>query len=141
MFAYRPSSDRRTYFIVVVAFALLGLVTGVLAGFSRQSAIGAVLPAVLSLVGGLAIYLIGAKKADQGLVGVCVIALSVDLMIGTSWGAVLRDVYEKSFTSAEVRKREALVEVEVRDFRRDLGLPDSAPAAPAKKEAGSSANN
>jgi hypothetical protein len=137
LLVHRPSTDKRTYFIVVLAFAFLGLVAGVLAGLSRQSAIGAVLPAVLSLVGGLAIYLIGARRADQGLVGICVIALSAGLVIGTTWGSVLRDEYENSFNSAEYKKREALIEVEVRDFRRDLGLPDTPPIAPPKTDADS----
>lgn len=80
---------------MLLSFSLLGLVTGLLAGFSREAAMGAVLPAVLSLVGALAIYLVGVEKADQALVGVCVIALSLDLLVGSIWGAVLRDEYER----------------------------------------------
>ena len=131
---HRPQIGRRNFYVVLLAFALLGIVTGLLAGFSRTSAMGAVLPAVLSLVGGLGIYLIGAGKADQGLVATCVIALALDLLIGSLWGAVLRDDFERDLKSASTRKREALIEVEVRDFRKDLGLPEIAPALPTRKE-------
>jgi hypothetical protein len=130
--ACRPKEDRNAHFLAVAAFALLGLVTGFLAGFSRQPAIGAVLPAVLSLVGGLSIYLIGARKVSTGFVGVCVIALSLDLLLGATWGAGAREAYEDAQKSAGHGKQEALVEAEIRDFRRALDLPDYPPTAPPK---------
>lgn len=135
LFMHRPRIGLQKFFIVLLSFALLGIVTGLLAGFSRTSTMGAVLPAVLSLVGGLAIYLVGAEKADQALIGTCVIALSLDLLIGSAWGAVLRDDFEHEAQSASARKREALIEVEVRDFRRELGLPAAPPCQPEKKDA------
>lgn len=135
LLVYRPKTNRSKYFLVLLSFSLLGLVTGLLAGFSRQAAMGAVLPAVLSLVGALAIYLVGVEKADQALVGVCVIALSLDLLVGSMWGSVLRDDYEREAKSAGVRMREALVEVEVREFRKDLGLSEYPPTPSVKKEA------
>lgn len=135
MLAYKPRNTFRKYFVILLSFSLLGLVTGLLAGLSREAAMGAVLPAVLSLVGGLAIYLVGSEKVDQGLVGVCIIALSLDLLVGTIWGSDLRDVYEREAKSAVAQKRNALTEVEVRDFRRDLGLSESPPSVLVKKEA------
>jgi hypothetical protein len=134
VFAHRPRISRKSFFIVLLSFSLLGIVTGLLAGLSRTAAMGAVLPSVLSLVGALGIYLVGAEKADQGLVATCVIALSLDLLIGTAWGAVLRDDFERDAKSALTRKREALIEAEVRDFRRDLGLPDGPPTTASKKD-------
>jgi uncharacterized membrane protein YhaH (DUF805 family) len=138
LLALHPRANRRSYFLVLLSFGILGMVTGLMAGFSRQPAMGAVLPAVLSLVGALAIYLIGAEKADQALVGVCVIALSLNLLVGSMWGAVLRDDFERDPVSAAAKKREALIEVDVRDFRRELGLPDYPPTPPAKNEETSS---
>lgn len=134
LFLHRPRISRRQFFVVLLSFALLGMVTGLLAGFSRTPAMGAVLPAILSLVGGLAIYLVGAEKADQALIGTCVIALSLDLLIGSTWGAVLRDDFDQGAKSASARKREALVEVEVREFRTDLGLPAIPACPPLKKD-------
>lgn len=126
---HRNKGQERLYFLVVLSFAFLGHVTGLLAGFSRQPTMGAVLPAVLSLVGALAIYLIAAKKADQGLVAVCVIALSLGLLVSTLWGAALRDEFEQMGKSKITKMNDALDEVEVRDFRRSLGLPDTPPSS------------
>jgi hypothetical protein len=67
------------------------------------------------------------KGAVQALIGVCVIALSLDLAIGTTWDAVPRGTYKESFKSAEYQEQSALIEVEVRDFRRALDLTDSPP--------------
>lgn len=136
MLVHRSRIGLRITFVVLVSFSLLGIVTGLLAGFSRTPSMGAVLPAVLSLVGGLGIYLVGAGKADQGLVATCVIALSLDLLMGALWGATLRDDFESEAKSAAAQQHEALIEVEVRDFRRALGLPDSPPAPPTAKMEG-----
>jgi hypothetical protein len=124
----RPSSHERDWFLAILAFAMLGLVTGTLAGFSREPVVGAVLPAVLSLVGGLAIYLIGAQRADRSLVGLSVIALAFDLFVGATWGAVLRNSDEEYRQGAAYLERRALIDIEVRNFREALGLPLDADA-------------
>ncbi|MFH1872854.1 MAG: hypothetical protein ABIK82_16735 [Pseudomonadota bacterium] len=134
LLVHRPQISRRSFFIVIFSFALLGMVTGLLAGFSRTSAMGAVLPAILSLVGGLAIYIVSAGKVDQVLVGTCVIALSLNLLIGSTWGALLRSDFEGGEKSANAGMRDALVEVQVREFRRELGLPESPPRQSLKKD-------
>ena len=102
---------------------MLGAVTGVLAGFSRQPVIGAVLPAVLSLVGALTLYLVGHEASNRGLVSCAVIALSFTLWIGANWGATLRDDSERYHLSAVYAKQQAMVELEIREFREGLGLP------------------
>jgi uncharacterized membrane protein YeaQ/YmgE (transglycosylase-associated protein family) len=100
--ALRSADKRKEFFAVVIAFALLGIVAGFLAGFSRAPAMGTVLPAALSLVGALAIFLVGANKdVNQNLVAAAVIALSFSLLLGTLAGAVSRQEHERSATSIE----------------------------------------
>ena len=142
----------------IFALALLGTATGVLAGLSRESAIGAVVPAVLSLVGGLSIYLLGLKKGDSKLVNGAVVALSISLILGTFWGAMMRSFAERDHANWQVdmerskilwktqqerenvslarRKLEALDEDALNTFRRKLGLPPlpPLPASAAKAE-------
>jgi hypothetical protein len=48
-------------FLAKLAFSALGFVTGDIMGNSRDSAVGDVLPAVLTLVAGVSIYVIGTK--------------------------------------------------------------------------------
>ena len=119
----RTRWERRSWAVALFAFSLLGSVTGVLAGFSRQPVIGAVLPAVLSLVGALALYLVGQDSGNRALVSCAVIALSITLWIGANWGARMRDDSEQFKASAAFLKRQAVIELEVREFREALGLP------------------
>jgi hypothetical protein len=119
-----PLISKRDFFWSIYAFSLLGIVTGTLAGLSRQPVISAILPPVLSLVGGLAIYLIGKDKENRVLVGFCIIALSFNLLIGSVWGAKLRETSDAFKNSAEYLKAQALTEIEVREFREALGLPE-----------------
>ena len=53
--------DFRLLLLVLLAFSLLGFVTGQIMGQSREPAVMAVLPAVLTLLGGIDVYLVGAK--------------------------------------------------------------------------------
>lgn len=118
----------------MLALATLGIAAGTLTGLSRDSAVGAVMPAVLSLVGGLTLYMLGLKHGDARLVSGCAIALSLSLLLGAVWGAVLRSdaeheeviwqaAQERDKTSLPRRKLEALDEVELHEFRVALGLP------------------
>jgi hypothetical protein len=76
---------------IVYALSLLGMATGQITGLSRESAVGAVMPAVLTLLGGVMIYLIGLKgERLQTTVVMAVIGLTANLVIGTFWGADLR---------------------------------------------------
>jgi hypothetical protein len=133
-------------FVAILALGLLGITAGVLTGLSRDSAIGAVMPAVLSLVGGLALYLLGLKHGDAKLVGSCVVALSLSLLVGTLWGALLRseaeredaawaDARERQKTSLQRRKLDAIEELELREFRASLGLPSVPEAQPVAASA------
>jgi hypothetical protein len=120
-------------FLAMLSLGLLGITAGVLTGLSRDSAIGAVMPAVLSLVGGLALYILGLKHGDAKLVGSCVLSLSLALLAGTFWGSLLRseaerediawqDARKREEDSLARRKLQALDEVELAEFRSALGL-------------------
>src|SRR5258708_16188199 len=71
--------ERRGIYRVLIAFSALGLITGIVGGDSREPAVGAILPAVLSLVGGIAIYLIGKDVSQRVLVGLSIFCLSISL--------------------------------------------------------------
>lgn len=119
----RPKEERRDFVLIVLAFSMLGLVAGYLTGFSRQAAVGAVLPAVLSLMGGLAVYLLGKDKSIRAIVAISVLAFSVSLVIGTGWGAIMRDSAAEYKRSELYLKQRAYIEAEVKNFRHELGLP------------------
>jgi hypothetical protein len=83
---------------------------------------GAVLPPVLSLVGGLAIYLVGKDNSSRILVCLSVLTLSFNLLIGATWGATLRGEAEDYQNSLNYLKHQALTEIEIQEFREALGL-------------------
>lgn len=118
----RPKTDRVDFIVIVLAFSMLGIVAGYLTGFSRQPAVGSVLPAVLSLIGGLAVFLVGKDKESRLVVGLSVLAFSLCLAIGTTWGSVMRGTAEDYKNSEIYLKQQALIEVQVKEFRESLGL-------------------
>ncbi|MFC5302784.1 hypothetical protein [Azospira restricta] len=118
-----PKEGKRDLVLVLAAFSMLGLVTGYLTGFSRSPAVGAVLPAVLSLVAGMAVFLMGKDAASRTIVALSVLIFSISLVLGTGWGATMRQTAEDYATSETVLKQRALVEAEIREFREALGLP------------------
>lgn len=82
---------RRQWFLPLYAFTILGFVTGLVMGNSRAPVAGAVIPAILTLVGGLTIYLVAKDEQRRQLVAACVIGLAISVWIGAMWGAILNE--------------------------------------------------
>lgn len=86
-------------FLTILAFALLGFVTGQIMGESREPAVSAVLPGVLTFLGGVLVYLIGTKgiqaQANASSMVFCFVAT---LLIGALYGALLRTESDSDFT-------------------------------------------
>jgi hypothetical protein len=127
----------RNAFAVGFAMSLLGMVTGFLTGISRAPAIGTVLPAVLSLIAGLLLFIIGRESDSEKrtLVASCVAALTLNLLVGTLWGSVSREstrsltvTTENEETLRQLICDERLAyEILTRNERLDGGLPDANP--------------
>jgi hypothetical protein len=115
--------DLKELFVVLASFSMLGLVAGYLTGFSRAPAVGAVLPAVLSLLGGVTAFILGRSRESRLLVGTMLFVFSLTLVIGSSWGAIMRDHAERFDQSEQTLMRRAYIESEVNAFRKELGLP------------------
>jgi ABC-type multidrug transport system fused ATPase/permease subunit len=89
-------------FLAISAFSILGFVTGEVMGISRESAVGTVVPAVLTLLGGVAVYLVGSKGAEaQANVSAMVLCFAVALLIGSLFGARLRVEYDYEMADPE----------------------------------------
>ena len=113
------------------AFCALGLVIGYTTAFSRDSAVGTVLPAVLTLIGGVSVVLMGKDEQARTLVCVCVLVFSAGLLIGITWGAVMRGEALAFAESETELKRRANVEASVRKHRQALGLDaENRPSTP-----------
>jgi hypothetical protein len=111
--------DFRLLLLVLLTFSLLGFVTGQIMGQSREPAVMAVLPAVLTLLGGIVVYLIGAKGIQtQAVVSSMVLCFAMALLIGVHFGGRLRvdfdlrsaDYTEDNRHAAEVRRLERYID-------------------------------
>jgi hypothetical protein len=77
--------------LAVLAFSMLGFVTGSNMSDSREPAVAAVMPAALTLVGGIGAFLIGSKGVqNQVVVAALILNFSLALFIGGYSGAELR---------------------------------------------------
>jgi hypothetical protein len=79
-------------------------------------------PAVLTLVGGLHIYLFGVEAKNRIVVGYCVFLFSLFLFYGVQEGAIQRE-YER----ADRLERLSEQEKQIRMYRLNLGLPEEVP--------------
>lgn len=109
----------------LTAFLLLGLVSGYLMGLSRESAVAAVVPAVLTLLGATAAVLVGkaANQAASTRVSGLILLFSLGFLVGSTWGSALRQSVLDFESSEEELIRRSHVELKVREFREELGLP------------------
>ena len=125
-FRFFDLTEKSSYNLLpIAAISGLGVVVGILLGQSREPAVGAILPAIITAMAGLFVYILGKEAAPRTLVSAIVLIFSVSLLAGASWGGLVREAYLRGQESAEAQFAKALVERSVRDFRRSLDLPVS----------------
>ena len=118
-------------FFSVLAMSTLSAVIGFLAGSSEEAIYGALLPAVLSFVGGVSVFLIGRREESPILVGLMLFGFSTTLLIGGKIGADLRDF---SVTFRQEERLNQLTNVryqieianrleKIKNYRESRGLP------------------
>ncbi|WP_424927717.1 hypothetical protein [Amaricoccus tamworthensis] len=112
--------------LVAFVFGLLALVTGMITGASRNVAVGQVLPASLSLIGAVALYVITKSEAEVPIAATAVIAFSIMLLIGTVIGSYERvrfAAYQDALRYQPSRlKTQADIEFAINGYRRSRGL-------------------
>lgn len=124
----KDSQNKKEAFIITISFCSLGIVTGFLSGLSRQPVLAAVLPSVLSMIGGVLLVVVSKDNTNKNLVGTSIFFFSIMILIGTCWGAVSRNYAEFNEQhldhGAEIirLKKQALIEYEVNRYRSTLGL-------------------
>lgn len=112
---WRHTRDRPLFLHVLTAsaaFSLLGFVVGQLTGVSREAAVGTVVPAALTLVGGAAAFLmeirgVGKRLAVSGLL----LCFTSALLAGSLFGLRLRIEYLTEIEQPErLRQRDLALE-------------------------------
>jgi hypothetical protein len=124
-------TERRKLFraslLLLVTMSVLGAIIGYLTGISRAPAVGNVLPAALTLVGGLLLYMFGKESQGgrQQVAAVSTFALVIGLLTGTLLGAEIRadDSLVTALALQQESAREAVCtqrlayEIQMRDDR------------------------
>lgn len=82
----------------LLAFSCLGVVTGFASGNSREAVLGAVLPALLTLVSGLIGYLFSKDglSAMRPAIPHCILVLCVGALLGLALGSNLRGKFDQN---------------------------------------------
>jgi hypothetical protein len=115
------------FWIYILVFALLGTVTGIVAGNSREPAISAVLPALLALVTALCGYAFTVEglKELQPAIPFCILALMLSAVYGLAFGATLRgknEDYKRWYDKDLLHYQNVELEVEKAQKLKELGL-------------------
>lgn len=91
-----------SFAFTVLSFSILGYITGSIMSNSREPAVNAVLPAALTLLGGVAAFVVGSKDSDrQTAVSAIVFSFALSLYIGADYGAMIRDKIDMTFNGVE----------------------------------------
>jgi hypothetical protein len=117
---------------------LSGLVSGYLTGISRVPAVTALVPAILTFIGLILVYLVGRSgHLRMSVTGFCIVVFTISLLLGTSLGSISRERKEDADirTSVEHLKMKTDSEFLVRRYRKGLGLPPEMPEFSAKSGA------
>jgi hypothetical protein len=91
-----------SFAFIVFSFSVLGFVTGSIMSDSQEPAVTAVLPATLTLLGGLGAYIIGfTHAAKQSVTSSIVFCFAVALFVGSIYGSWIRDDIKFSYEDNE----------------------------------------
>ncbi len=81
----------RKYALPILSVSVVGSVAGYIGGLSRIGVAGEIVAASLSLIGGLSVYLLGARRRIQPVVPTATIVFSLTLLGGFASGAAARE--------------------------------------------------
>ncbi len=108
-------------------FASLGLVVGLLIGSARETAVGAIVPSLLTFIGGLAIYLITKETSKILTISASVLSISFALIVGTTLGYYERYASDQQMLldryNMATLKWQAQVEYRINTYRKAHKLP------------------
>ena len=106
-------------------FGAVGICTGFIAGDSHSPVVGALIPAALTLVGTVTLYVIGKERDQIIMAGFCIIVFIFNLLVGTGIGAKSREEIENGKEDLEYLKKGIDKEFQLQQYRRAYGLPEN----------------
>ena len=89
--AKKIPKDVLIHFLMIVSISTLGAIAGFSGGMSRVGVVGEIVPAALSLIGGLSLYMFGVQRVTNILLPISISIFAVTLLLGFSFGANNRE--------------------------------------------------
>jgi hypothetical protein len=120
------------FLVATAPFASLAIVAGFLTGVSRVPVVAALIPAILTLLGSLGVYLFATGHRMAIIATSSIFCFSALLLFGTIVGSLERELYEVRQNSLEKKMRDVDIEFSVRQYRKGLGLPLDVPLEKSK---------
>ena len=115
-------------FLMMFAVCVVGSVAGFWTTNNRISAMGNVIPGVLTLLAGFGLVAAARTPDHERMIATGVLCLALSFGIAATWGASNRRLNELEFTDFDpditIRsmKARAMIEQEVNEFREALGV-------------------
>jgi len=124
---FKVTGKKKGFWIYILVFALLGTVTGFVAGNSREPVISAVLPGLLALVTALCGYAFTVEglKHLQPAIPFCILALMLSSVYGLAFGSNVRgkdDDFKRAYDKYLLHYQNVDLEVEKAQKFKQLGL-------------------
>lgn len=128
--AWAVGSGWRQTLPLSAAFASVGATTGLFMGASRDSVVGAIVPAFLTVVSGLAVHQF-AKRGDiserwRTAIPFGIVAMFTGAVAAASFGAAMRhqsEVQAQKYEEYRLRFERVTLPLELAKVRKDAGLP------------------
>jgi|SoiMethySBSTD1v2_1073268.scaffolds.fasta_scaffold2528137_1 K+-sensing histidine kinase KdpD len=119
--------------ILCLAFGAIGAVTGLFMGASRDSVVGTIVPAFLTVVSGLAAYQFAAPgkvyETWRKSLPVAIACMFLAAAAGATFGSAMRNQQEEAVRRYEewkLRYEQVELPIEAEQWRQKLGLPSKA---------------
>jgi hypothetical protein len=131
---YYRRAKKRSLFelgLMAVGFSIpiimLAFVAGYLTGISRSSVVGTVIPAALTFIAALNVYVIGIRGSDTAADNRIAVGYSVFLFAFMFFYGVETGAYSREYDNEARLKALAQQEFRIREERKILKLPDDPP--------------
>ena len=108
---------------MAIPIVLIAYIAGYLTGISGSSAIGNLVPAVLAFIGGLNVYMFGAKVDHRSLIIFSIFLFAIILFYG-----VLDGRYDRENGIEAQMEASAVQELRIKTFRQNISLPPDPPS-------------
>jgi len=123
--------------LLCLAFGAIGSVTGLFMGASRDSVVGTIVPAFLTVVSGLAAYQFAAKGKTyenwRTALPVALACMFLAAVAGAAFGAGMRKQHEEALRRYDewlLRYKQVTLPIQAQQLRQQLGLPQSPSPGP-----------